>query len=115
MQRYPGRKFIIGRTFGHENNGKEFWSYFMLVGVKTEDTVYITTKKRSPTTSRHCNYLKKMYPQHELVSQDELEAILTMRREVERRRRQREEHEKYRIEQIKAYLIHCQAVEGRCA
>lgn len=113
MQKYPGRKFIIGRTLGHENNGTEFWSYSMLVGVKTEDTVYITTKKRSPTTSRHCNYLKRMYPQHELISQDELEAILTMRREVERRRREREEYEKHRKEQIQMHFIHCQTrLEG---
>jgi len=104
MSQYPGRKFIIGRTFGHENNGTEFWSYYMLVAIKTDETIYITTEKRSPTTTRHCNYLKKMYPQYELVSQDELLKIATMRREIEWKRKDEQV--------VKAMVYHHSLAEG---
>jgi hypothetical protein len=43
-------------------NGTTVYSYAMLIAVKKGDTLYVTTEKRSVTTSKHTNGIAREWP-----------------------------------------------------
>ena len=54
-------------------------SYDTIIGVYSDDTLFLTTEKYSHTTSRHCSELSRMYKAKAVkrVDNDELQLIVS--------------------------------------
>lgn len=69
--------FVEGKRF------TQYYSYKTLVGVYSKNlyTLYVTSENYSQTTTKHVNYIKKLYPTSTIktISPKELDHLLTVK------------------------------------